>query len=82
MESGSSSSSSVRGASDFTLKVGIGASACSRNSRMVGVMMVSSWILCKVIQAVRVAFLLLLLEAATSLLEASGLKMLSSVLEM
>ena len=35
----------------LTLKVGMGSRACSRNSNMLGVIMVSSGILCKVIQA-------------------------------
>ena len=39
------------------LKVGMGSNACSRNSKMLGVMMVSSGILCNVIQADKVAFL-------------------------
>jgi p-aminobenzoyl-glutamate transporter AbgT len=35
----------------LTLKVGMGSRACSRNSNMLGVIMVSSGILCKVNQA-------------------------------
>ena len=63
------------------LNVGMGARACSRNSRMVGVMMVSSGMLCSVIHAVSVPFLPLLLSVELSL----GVivrSRLSSVLEM
>lgn len=38
--------------------VGIGSRVCSRNSSMCGLTMVSSGMLCKVIQANRAAFLL------------------------
>ena len=63
LESSNISAVSALGAADasadvsLTLKVGMGSKACSRNSNMFGVIIVSSGILCKVNHADNVALL-------------------------
>jgi hypothetical protein len=42
---------------DSVAVIGIGSNACSRNSKMCGLMIVSSGMLCNVIQAKRLPFL-------------------------